>query len=57
MTKKSVSKRVKISKNGKVRRRATTLGHSRANKSKTQMQRKQKERELGLPKQTVKKYL
>ncbi|MFA6365299.1 MAG: 50S ribosomal protein L35 [Candidatus Paceibacterota bacterium] len=37
---KSVSKRIRVTKNGKVMRRAMTLGHSRTNKSSTQLQRK-----------------
>lgn len=37
---KSFSTRLKVTKQGKVRRRATTLGHSRTNKSGTQLRRK-----------------
>ncbi|MEK7512871.1 MAG: hypothetical protein AAB601_01595 [Patescibacteria group bacterium] len=46
MTQKSISNRVKITRRGKVRRRATTLGHSRSNKTSVQMQRKGRERGL-----------
>jgi hypothetical protein len=46
MAQKSISKRIQISRNGKVRRRATALGHSRANKTTLQMQRKKRERSL-----------
>jgi ribosomal protein L35 len=37
---KSFSSRLKVTKRGKVQRRATTLGHSRMNKSGTQLRRK-----------------
>ena len=47
MATKSIVKRIKLSKSGKVRRRAMTLGHSRGNKTHTQMQRKARYRGLG----------
>lgn len=46
--KKSISKRVKITKTGKILRRAMSLGHSRANKSTTQMKRKKGQRSLAI---------
>ncbi len=56
-TKKSASKRVKVTRGGKVRRRATSLGHSRANKSGLQLGRKKRARGLMLSKQTVEKFI
>lgn len=57
-TKKSVTKRIRITKKGKVTRRAMALGHSRSSKSGTQLGRKKKNRDLvGFPMQTLKKYL
>ncbi len=44
--KKSISKRIHITKTGKVRRRAMTLGHSRINKRTTQIKRKKNTRSL-----------
>ena len=41
---KSVSQRIKISKRGKVIRRAMGLSHSRANKSPRQLRRRRKNR-------------
>jgi hypothetical protein len=43
---KSISKRIKTTSRGKVRRRATTLGHSRSNKTSLQMSRKKHDRGL-----------
>ena len=45
--KKSVSKRIKITKSGKILRRAMALGHSRANKRTAQIKRKKNARTLG----------
>jgi len=56
-TKKSVVKRLTVSRNKKVRRRATSLGHSRANKSGQQLSRKKKNRGLTMLTQTVGKYI
>jgi ribosomal protein L35 len=56
-TKKSVSKRIKLSKSGKVSRRPMSLGHSRSNKSGTQLGRKKSNRGLVLPISTIKKYI
>jgi len=46
MARKSFTKRIRITKQGKVCRRAMTLGHSRANKSGRQLTRKKKMRGL-----------
>ncbi len=46
--KKSISKRVRITKSGKILRRAMSLGHSRANKSTAQMKRKKGARLLDI---------
>ncbi|RJQ27774.1 50S ribosomal protein L35 [Candidatus Parcubacteria bacterium] len=56
-TKKSVTKRIRVTKNGKVARRPMALGHSRSNKSGTQMGRKKGDRGLSLPMSTIKKYI
>ncbi len=45
--KKSVSKRIRITKSGKVLRRAMTLGHSRVNKRTVQIKRKKNASTLG----------
>lgn len=45
-TNKSISKRIRITKRGKVQRRAMILGHSRANKSGRQLNRKKLSRGL-----------
>lgn len=45
---KSVSKRIRITKTGKVIRRPMGLGHSRSNKSSTQMGRKKLNRTLAV---------
>lgn len=56
-TRKSVRDRVRVTKRGKVLRRAMTLGHSRGNKSSTQMRRKARHRGLDDSAKIVKKYL
>ncbi len=56
MVQKSASKRIRVTKNGKVMRRAGTLGHSRANKNHTAMGRKKRARSLDWPNYLVKKY-
>lgn len=56
MTQKSVSKRIKIKKSGKILRRSTTLGHSRANKNSVQMGRKRNERGLDIAMKKIKRY-
>ena len=43
-SKKSYGKRLRVTRKGKVLRRAMGLGHSRANKSSKQMRRKTKSR-------------
>jgi ribosomal protein L35 len=53
---KSVSKRIKVKKSGKILRRSTTLGHSRANKSTVQMKRKKNERSLVISAKKIKRY-
>ncbi|MGC9602995.1 MAG: hypothetical protein ABSF47_00805 [Minisyncoccia bacterium] len=53
---KSVSKRIKVKKSGKILHRATTLGHSRANKNSIQMQRKKIQRDLDIHVKKVKTY-
>lgn len=55
--KKSISQRIKITKKNKIRRRATTLGHSRSNKSSKQLMRKKKGRSFNESKKMIKKYL
>jgi len=54
---KSVVKRVKMTKQGKLKRRATTLGHSRSNKSQKEYLRKKGMRNLTIKKKTLKKYI
>lgn len=44
--KKFLTERLKITKNKKILRRATTLGHSRANKTSIQLKRKKHYRQL-----------
>jgi hypothetical protein len=51
--KNSIGDRIKITKRGKMRRRAMALGHSRANKRKIQMLRKRKSRNLYTPKKKI----
>jgi len=56
--KKSISKRIKITKNGKVTRRAMGLGHSKGNKSNTQKTRRKSKRGLATYGKLIqKKYL
>ncbi|MCL4399740.1 hypothetical protein M1506_00480 [Patescibacteria group bacterium] len=52
--KKSISSRVKITKSGKVVRRAMALGHSRANKRTTQIKRKKGARILEIDVKKIK---
>ncbi|MDI6734513.1 MAG: hypothetical protein QMD50_03455 [Patescibacteria group bacterium] len=54
--KKSVSQRIKITKSGKIMRRAMSLGHNRANKAGIQMGRKKRKRLLSIHSYAVKKY-
>ncbi len=56
-SKKSILKRIRITKTGKVVRRAMGLGHSRANKSSTQMGRKANNRTLGAHTRILKHHL
>lgn len=46
--KKSVKSRIKITRSGKIKRRAMALGHSRANKRSIQMLRKKSFRNLNI---------
>jgi len=55
-TQKSVGKRIRVTKQGKVVRRAMGLGHSRANKSSTQMGRKSNSRSLATHAEIFKQY-
>jgi len=57
MTRNSFTDRIKITRRGKVRRRAMALGHSRGNKSNVQMNRKKRERNLVITKKVLSKYL
>ncbi|MEK7086982.1 MAG: hypothetical protein AAB935_01850 [Patescibacteria group bacterium] len=57
MAKKSISSRIKITKSGKITRRAMSLGHSKGNKRKTQINRKKKIRGLAMTKKTINRYL
>ena len=57
MAKKMVTKRIKLTKNGKIKRRAMGLGHSRANKSRVQILRKRKKRDLNFPERNITKHL
>lgn len=57
MANKSITKRIKITKTGKIKRRAMTLGHSRANKSRVQMKRKKRMRGLNISTRTIRRYL
>lgn len=56
MAQKSVSKRIKVKKSGKIMRRATSLGHSRANKNTSQMKRRKNERQLTITSKKIKRY-
>lgn len=55
-TPKSIAKRIRITKKGKVVRRAMALGHSRVNKSTSQMKRKKLSRGLENSTELIKKY-
>ncbi len=55
-TPKSITKRIRITKKGKVVRRAMALGHSRVNKSTSQMKRKKLSRGLENSTELIKKY-
>ncbi|MEK7574176.1 MAG: hypothetical protein AAB514_01440 [Patescibacteria group bacterium] len=55
--KKSLSKRIKISKNGKILRKAMGLGHCRAKKSTTQRKRRKNLRGLLHGEKFIKKHL
>jgi ribosomal protein L35 len=54
--KKSVSKRIKIKKSGKILRRATSLGHSRTNKNSVQMRRKKNKRGFEMTAKKIRTY-
>jgi len=54
--KKSFSKRIKITKSGKILRRAMALGHNRANKRQVQIKRKKLQRGLAFNTKVLKKY-
>jgi len=54
---KSVTKRIQLTKTGKIRRRAVALGHNKNNKSSLQKLRKKKNRDLYMKNKTIKKYL
>jgi len=56
MMKKSFSKRIKITKSGKILRRAMALGHNRANKRQVQIKRKKLQRGLAFNTKVLKKY-
>lgn len=56
-TRKSVRDRIRVTKRGKVMRRAMALGHSRGNKSSSQMGRKKLSRGLDDGAKIVRKYL
>ncbi|MGC9046653.1 MAG: 50S ribosomal protein L35 [Minisyncoccia bacterium] len=53
--KKSIAKRIKITKKGKIKRRPPILSHSRSNKKPIQLLRKRKERGLNMKLKVVKK--
>jgi len=55
--KKSLSKRIKISKRGKILRKAMGQGHCRAKKRTTQLKRRKKFRGLEFGKKMIKKHL
>lgn len=56
-TRKSVRDRIRVTKRGKVMRRAMALGHSRGNKSSKQMRRKSLSRGLDDGAKIIRKYL
>lgn len=53
----SISNRIKVTKTGKIRRRAMALGHSRANKRRIELRRKKGARGLNLPRKMIKNYI
>lgn len=55
MTKNSIKDRIKITKRGKIRRRAMALSHSRVGKRRVQILNKKKERGLNVSKHIIKK--
>lgn len=57
MPKKSITKRIKITKGGKVRRRAMGLGHSKTNKNANQLLRKLEERSFDISQKVINKNL
>lgn len=57
MARKSFTTRIKITKTGKVRRRAMAQDHFRAKKSSRQLKRIKLPRSLALKKKTIVKYL
>jgi ribosomal protein L35 len=54
---KSYTERLRVTKKGKVMRRAMGLGHSRASKNSTQMGRKKASRGVGLPNKVIKRHI
>jgi ribosomal protein L35 len=54
---KSIKKRIKITGSGKLRRRATGLGHSKANKSRKEIKRKKGARGLNFSTRNISKDL
>lgn len=54
---KSISKRIKVTKNGKVMRRAMAQGHNRSKRSATQSRRKKLERNLFDGKRILSRYV
>ncbi|KKU98841.1 MAG: hypothetical protein UY32_C0013G0038 [Candidatus Jorgensenbacteria bacterium GW2011_GWC1_48_8] len=56
MVQKSVTQRIRITKRGKIMRRAMALGHSKSNKSQVQILRKRKSRELNISEKILSKY-
>lgn len=57
MARKSVTKRIRVTKTGKVMRRAMSLGHSRANKANREMKRKKHSRSIDIPDKVIKRYI
>ncbi len=56
MAQNSVRKRIRITKTGKIRRRAMALGHSRSNKRTTQMKRKKLSRGIDFGGHSIRHY-
>ncbi|MDP3725129.1 MAG: 50S ribosomal protein L35 [Nanoarchaeota archaeon] len=54
---KAISKRIKITGGGKIKRRAMGLGHSKTNKNADQLLRKKRQRGLGFSARVINKYL